>query len=186
MSHNKLAYDTLSGEVSLLAATDDSELLAQMLALNTPGGHAVIDAPNLDSLIGVTVDLVNAEPVVSVIAPAAKTLAETKQAKRFEIERARDLSVNANVTTHGRQWQADERSQKLLSSAITLASSGLPLPAQWRDAANVNMPITALSDLLAIAGAMATQTQNAYSKSWIKKAEIDAATTITQVEAITW
>lgn len=115
-----------------------------------------------------------------------RTLVEAKASKRTEIERARDAASVANVTAHGTQWQADDRSQKLLGNAITLASAGLPLPPYWRDAYNVNMPITALADLLAIAGAMATQTQNAYSKSWAKKAEIDAATTTAQSDAVVW
>lgn len=114
------------------------------------------------------------------------TLAEAQQVKRAEIDRARDMACHENITAHGTQWQSDERSQRLLSDVITLASAGLPLPPYWRDAHDVNMAVTSLADLLTIAGAMAAQTQNAYSKSWAMKAEVASATTIEQVAAIVW
>lgn len=187
MSHRKLAYDPISGKASLFMMSDDEEVLAQMQALNTPVGHTVIDAPNIDSAVGVTVDVTGAVPVINTATPTqnVKTLAEVKESRRAEIEHARNLAALANVTAHGTQWQADERSQRLLANAITLASAGLPLPPFWRDANNVNKPITSLNDLLVIAAAMATQTQTAYSKSWTKKAEVSAATSVAQVDAIT-
>jgi hypothetical protein len=125
------------------------------------------------------VKYVNGAIVVDVLMPA-------QNAKRAEIEQARDASCHANVTAHGRQWQADERSQKLLGNAIALSVAGLPLPAVWRDANNENMSIGSLADLLAIAGAIAQQTQNAYANSWARKLEIAAATTIAEVEAVVW
>ena len=170
MSKSKLAYDSVTGAVALLAVTDDDELMAQMLALNTPGGHAVVDATNIETIVDVVVDVTTATPIIKAPVAPVKTLAEAQQSKRSEIERSRDLASTANVTALGRQWQADERSQKLLGNAITLASSGLPLPTHWRDANNINFPVTSLTDLLAIAGAIADQTQAAYAKSWSKKA----------------
>ena len=106
-----------------------------------------------------------------------------KSAKIAQIERDRDTACIANVTAHARQWQADNVSQRLLGDAITLASAGLPLPAVWRDVTNDNMPLAALSDLLAIAGAIAQQTQTAYATAWARKDAIDAATTVEAVEA---
>ena len=72
----------------------------------------------------------------------------------------------------------------MLAAAITLAQAGGPLPAVWRDAENNNMPVTSLADLLAIAGAIAQQTQAAYARSWQRKAAVDAATTIEEVNAV--
>ena len=102
------------------------------------------------------------------------------------IELARDTACTANVTALGHVWQADRRSQELLGQAITLAQAGLPLPAVWRDFNNSDMPIAALADLLAIAGAIAAQTQAAYSASWARKAAVAAALTVAEVEAIAW
>ena len=113
----------------------------------------------------------------------AAELAAAKIAKVAQIERDRDAQRYANVTAHGRVWQADKISQDLLGDVINLASNGLPLPPAWRDADNSNMAITALPELLAIAGAMAAQTQTAYGVSWLRKAAVDAAVTVEDVEA---
>lgn len=113
-------------------------------------------------------------------------LSEVKAAKLDQLTISRDAATIANVIAHGRQWQADERSQKLLSAAITLAMAGAPLPPVWRDANNSNMPITTLAELVAIAGAMARQTQAAYSKSWTLKDQVDAAQTPGAVDAVVW
>lgn len=116
----------------------------------------------------------------------ALSLEEAKNEKTSEIEAYRDLETIKNVTALNTEWQADKVSQTLLSSTITLASAGLPLPPVWRDFFNNDVAITSLNDLLAIAGAMAIQTQAAYSKSWAKKAAINAATTVEEVAAIGW
>jgi hypothetical protein len=110
-------------------------------------------------------------------------LAERKAAKKRQIEAERDTAVVQDVQALGRTWQADKRSQELLASAITIASAGGPLPTVWRDADNNNMPITDLSQLLAIAGAIAAQTQAAYVRSWVRKAAVDAATTEAEIDA---
>lgn len=115
-----------------------------------------------------------------------KPLAEVKAAKLAQLEQARDAETVKDVSALGTTWQADERSQKLLSAAITLAMAGAPLPQVWRDANNSNMPITTLAELVAIAGAMARQTQAAYSKSWTLKDQVDAAQTPGAVDAVVW
>ena len=107
-----------------------------------------------------------------------------KAVKLAQIERDRDAACVANVAAHGRIWQADARSQALLGQAITLASAGLPLPAYWRDFDNADMAITSLADLLAIAGAIAVQVQFAYATNWARKAALEAAVTVLDVEAV--
>lgn len=117
---------------------------------------------------------------------AVLPLADLKLAKKAAIEQWRDIERYKDVTAQGRQWQADERSQDLLNKAITLATAGLPLPAAWRDAGNNDMPITALADLLEIAGVIAAQTQTAYTTSWALKAAVDAANAPAAVDAVGW
>lgn len=106
-----------------------------------------------------------------------------KAAKKRQIEAERDAQTVADVTAHGRRWQADKRSQELLGQAIALAQAGLPLPPVWRDADNRDMPVTSLADLLAIARAIAAQVQQAYATSWTRKMAVDAATTVEEIEA---
>lgn len=124
--------------------------------------------------------------MLGAVAPYVPNVARVKAAKFAEIEASRDAAVAANATALGYQWQADDRSVKLLNGAITLGAQGAPLPAVWRTADNINMPVSSLADLLAIAGAIAAQTQTAYARSWVLKAAVESATTIQQVEAITW
>lgn len=111
-------------------------------------------------------------------------LAEAKAAKKRQIEAERDAACEQPVTAIGRTWDADKRSQELLNGAIALAQAGGPIPAVWRDHDNNDMPIAGLSDLLAIAGAIAQQVQTAYAASWARKAAADAATTIDEVNAV--
>ena len=111
-------------------------------------------------------------------------LAEAKAAKKRQIEAERDAACEQPVTALGRTWDADKRSQELLNGAIALAQAGGPIPAVWRDHDNNDMPIANLSDLIAIAGAIAQHVQTAYATSWMRKAAVDAATTIDKVNAV--
>lgn len=113
-----------------------------------------------------------------------KTLEQAKFEKIQEIELKRDFQCVQDVQALNRTWQADGRSQSLLGHTITLSQAGLPLPYIWRDSSNNNMPITSINELLAIAGAMALQTQTAYSTSWISKQLVDNATTIQEVNLV--
>ncbi len=107
-----------------------------------------------------------------------------KAAKLAQIERDRDAACYANVSVFGRPWQADPRSQSLMATAILLVNIGVPLPAAWRDADNSNMPLTHVSQLVQIAGAIAAQTEAAYATSWARKTALEAATTAAEVGAV--
>ena len=111
-------------------------------------------------------------------------LSAKKAIKYAQIEQERDAAASANVVVFGRPWTADIRSQMLLGQAITLANAGLPLPPGWRDANDGVMPITGINDLLAIAGAIAAQVQNAYAESWARKDALAAATTLAEIDAV--
>lgn len=111
-------------------------------------------------------------------------IAEAKAAKREQITVERDAACVAPVQALGHTWQADEGSQALLNKAITLAAAGLPLPTVWRDVDNVDLVITDLAQLLAIAGAMAAATQAAYTDAFARKDALKDADTLAEIEAI--
>lgn len=115
--------------------------------------------------------------------PKYATIEAAKAAKHDQIERERDAACYANVSVNGHTWQADTRSQQLLASSILLAQAGAYTPDVWRDANNVDVPVT-LTDLVAIAGIMALQTQAAYAMSWTRKQALSEATTIEGVEGV--
>lgn len=118
------------------------------------------------------------------------SLEDIKSVRKLLIEQSRDAEILKDVIAFNRPWQADSRSQTLLSSAITMASAGGPLPPVWRDSDNNDLVITDLVQLVTIADAMAAQTQAAYTKSWTLKGQIDAVTDPIAgpalINAITW
>lgn len=115
-----------------------------------------------------------------------QTLAVAAAARYAYIDAMREAACEMDVSALGHAWQCDRRSRDLLNGAISLAQSGLPLPAVWRSSDNVNVTITALSDLLAIAGAVAVQVQAAYVHSWALKAQVAAAIDISTIEGVIW
>lgn len=132
----------------------------------------------------VIVPEVGAAGEIAPLGSGPMTLESAKAAKKRQIEAERDAACEQPVTALGRTWDADKRSQELLTSVITLAQAGAPLPTVWRDYDNNNMPVTSIADLLAISGAIAAQVQQAYATSWMRKAAVDAATTIEEVNAV--
>lgn len=123
---------------------------------------------------------------IAVVVKPGPSLSEIKAARAASVERSRDAACYADVAASGHTWQADPRSQELLSNAIRRGRAGKPLPSKWRDRDNVDMPVASVADLEAIEDAIAAQTLAAYEKSWALKAQIDAATTAAEVEAVQW
>jgi hypothetical protein len=113
-------------------------------------------------------------------------LVRARKAKVEQINAERAVRCTFDVAAHGRLWQADMMSQDLLSKAINLAMVGAPLPTVWRDVNNNDMPITELSQLAQIAGAMAQQTETVYHRSWEMKAAVNAATSVEEINEIAW
>lgn len=113
-----------------------------------------------------------------------------KAPKKLQIEGWRDLACIANVSVTiggiAYQFQADQRSQSLVSGAIVGVVAGISTPpVTWRSANNVDVPI-AIGDLKAIGLALVNQTNTAYAHSWALKAQVDAATNQAQLDAIIW
>lgn len=170
-----------------LGKSYDFDGVAPILSPNK--GRWVVDVePIFDSTTHIIqpVEPVPADAVSIPYIVASRDIDTLRLDKIAEIETTRDAETVKNVTANGTQWQADERSQKLLGDAITLANAGLPLPTIWRDALNNEVQITTIAQLLSIASAIAAQTTAAYTKSWQKKAEIQNATTVEALLGISW
>lgn len=118
------------------------------------------------------------------------SLEDYKTQQKQLIESWRDEACGAPVTVVvggvSYQFQADERSQSLLSNSLLLVNIGAaPVPSAWRTLDNQDIAVT-LTDLHNIATAMATNAATAYPHSWTLKAQVDVATTVSEVQAITW
>lgn len=120
---------------------------------------------------------------VEISIPVGELIIKKRAEAVAQITKDRDTACFADVTVLGHPWQADSRSQQMLASAILLAQAGVYTPTVWRDANNVDVPITSVGQLVAIAGAMAAQTQAAYAHSWARKAALADAVTVEQVES---
>lgn len=112
------------------------------------------------------------------------SLEDAKLAKKSQIERDRDEAIAQPVFVHGRYWQARSADVDNLSQELLTVQAGVPMSPVWRDASNNNMTLTNISQLVEIASAMKAQKLLAYQNSWIRKASVDAATTIEEVNAI--
>lgn len=118
------------------------------------------------------------------------SIEDVRVAQRLQVEQWRDAACVADVSVAvngvAYPWQADKRSQELLSTAVSLAALGvIPAPAVWRNAVNQDIPVT-LQDLKSIAAYIAYQTNTAYSYSWGLKKRINDALTVSDILAIQW
>jgi hypothetical protein len=106
--------------------------------------------------------------------------------KKEEIENSRNLACYASISVLGHRWQADKRSQELLTSAINFAINEVAdPPSTWRSENNEDVFVS-LQDLKTIGEAMALQTKNSYSKSWDIKNLINTASTEEELGNISW
>lgn len=121
--------------------------------------------------------------------PAGLGLQILKDAKKSEIERARDAgrhNPGATVTTaDGITWQVDPTSRQELNDALTTfgAIGGTPAGFTWRDTANVDHPAD-LALLASVAAARAEQVNAIWKESWALKAQVDAAADQTELDTI--
>lgn len=111
-------------------------------------------------------------------------LDDARAAKYAQITKDRDAACIADVTVGGHVWQADMHSQWLLSNAIRRGKAGKQLPPVWRDSGNENVPVASVSQLEAIEDAIVAQTQAAYAASWARKAALEAAQSLEDIDLV--
>lgn len=120
------------------------------------------------------------------LVPHTMPLHIAKVLRKEYIETERNRHCFKNVQALGYTWQADKRSQELITSAIQFATLGIsPTPLTWRTFNNEDISVT-LDDLKTIATAMVAQTQQAYTMSWQYKQQISVASTLEEVEMVVW
>jgi hypothetical protein len=115
---------------------------------------------------------------------------EQLEAKKSEIkaliESRRNADTTKPVVVGGYTWQADAKSQELLSRTINLVTAGVaPVPEVWRTLDNQDIPAT-LDLLKSIAAAILDQTSNAYYKSWRLKEQLSLASSKEELNNIDW
>lgn len=113
----------------------------------------------------------------------AELLLEAQLAKITVLENAYNSAIQAPVSYIGATFQADNDSQNTLTKCLVAGS--VPAGFFWLDASNVQVPMT-YTELQGLAGAMLAQGQAAFVILQTRKAAVRAATTIADVQSVTW
>lgn len=118
--------------------------------------------------------------------PPGPSLDQVKAAKIVELTSAADAAIGGLVAYKNTQFQADEAvSQSRLKGVLTAYTAAtLPANFYWVDAGNNQVPMT-YADLQGLAAAMANQGWAAFEKLQTIKAQVNAASDIATVNAIT-
>lgn len=114
---------------------------------------------------------------------AAVLLAGAKTAKIDELKAAYAAANYADIDNAAKTWKADRDSQQLLATVLSVGS--VPPGMYWRDSTETQNPMT-YSDLQALAAAILDRGLLLDSNLDTKKSAVEAATTIEEVNAITW
>ncbi|MCB1949128.1 DUF4376 domain-containing protein [Nitrosomonas sp.] len=113
----------------------------------------------------------------------AAVLAETKAAKLVELKAAYDAANYADIDHNSKTWKADKEAQELLAAVLSVGS--VPGGMYWRDITETQNAMT-FADLQALAAAILARGLTLDSNLDTKKAAVAAATTVSEVDAITW
>ena len=119
-----------------------------------------------------------------------RTLAEVKVIKNFEINAARLSASRGTFIYAGKPISCDELSRSDIDGVNGYVSLTGALPPDWvggwKAADNTYVPITSVADWTAFYGAMVARGTEIFAHSQALKAQLEAAETIAEVEAITW
>lgn len=119
-----------------------------------------------------------------------RSIDDLKKDKRVEINLAREKANKSSFTYLGKEISCDSLSRSdidAVSSELALTDS-FPTgwPGGWKCMDNTYVPITDKATWIAFLQAMTTQGTANFLHAQTKKAEIEAATTIAEVEAVAW
>lgn len=118
-----------------------------------------------------------------------RTLAEVKAAKNAELTAAR-VQADMRFQHAGKWFQADAAAWKQITGihGWVAAQNSLPpsFPGQWKAEDNTYYPITTVAQWWAFYGSVLARGAQNFARSEQLKAQVAAATTVEEVEAITW
>jgi len=128
--------------------------------------------------------------VAATYAPPAFDIAAARLAKNTEINAARLKANRASFTHAGKAFACDELSRSDIdgiTSFVTLAGSLPPgWPGGWKAIDNTYHPISTVGEWAAFVGSMVAAGNANFAKSQALKAQLAAATTAEQINAIAW
>lgn len=160
------------------------------------GGIEITDAQYAEALAGmlsgkvVTIDggfKIDFPPQPEPPSEPEPTLDEIKQFKSQEITSACIRAIDSGFVHEGHPYDSDIVSRTNIIGTATGVQAGIPLPEgfTWRTSDNENVPMGG-PGIIALGAALLQHVNQQYATSWQLKAEVEAATTPDDVEAIRW
>ena len=112
-------------------------------------------------------------------------LENVKQRKIIELKRRRDTAEVEPITYNGHRFDYDDKARDRISAAIiALELQGEGATIEWTTADNADTPVTA-NDLKMIIAAVAARSNKLHTAYRTAKAQVEAAGTAEEVEAVT-
>ena len=112
----------------------------------------------------------------------AATLEQLKARKKDEINQERERRNELPIEYQNNTWDADPQSQRNVSAWMTTLAAGATLPAGFTWRSYNNQDVAADEAFVnGLGAAMTVRGTQLYQTSWVKKAEVDALTTVEAV-----
>jgi len=119
------------------------------------------------------------------IAPYVQGLADAQSQQLALMDSSYTTAVTAPIAYMGTTFQADQASQDLIASVLTAAGGALPAGFAWYDVNNAPVTMT-FAQLQGLAASILGRGQPLFIHKQTQKAAIRAASTVAQVQAVTW
>lgn len=115
----------------------------------------------------------------------ARTLQDHKDLKWIEIKNVRDAVEFGQMVYGGNTYDIDDLSQRRIQGAVQLAGLDGALTMDWTLADNSSVTLTA-ADIIGLGVALGVHVNAAHVQARTRRASIEAATTVAEVNAIVW
>lgn len=186
-----IVYSSTTGVIAA-AYTIANQDMATSMAAHTPAGMAAMEVESSNPVItntsGWTVQTVNGTPTLTaVVQTAAQQLAAAKASQLSVLQQAFDAFRTANVSYMSTAFMADDDSQQVFAHALVAYTAAGATPSGFYVVdASYNKVSMTLAQLQGLIAAIAAQVWAAYQR-WIAAREaLAAATTVAQVQSITF
>lgn len=192
-------YDTTTGQINQICSAPNLESIQHLLGTE----NAALQCSEGLSNVQFYVDVNSQSLVEFPPKPASyytwdwsthtwidtRTLQQVKNEKWEEIKRSRDAAINAPLSTPYGVFDADPNSRANIANSVlylqTLEQQGTPGTVDWTLADNTTITLN-YQEMSTVGLLLGQRTNAAYDTGRALRTQIDAATTIPEVEAIHW
>ena len=125
------------------------------------------------------------EAWIDYVPSETEVLNQAKEAKLAEIKSAYETEISADIQYMGTTFQADKKSQDIITKVLAASGGTLPTGFYWLDSSNNKITMT-YDDLQGLANAILLRNQQLFDKYQTLKQQISSATTVDELEVIKW